>query len=75
VLTVRFRGKRARIPIADIYNAVCTQSFIQRLLGTGNIEIDASVGGQLSHLRLRNIPRCRQRTDQIMYLVNDHVAT
>lgn len=74
-LTLRLRGKRARIPISEIYHAEFTQSFFQRLLGIGTIEIDAAVNGQLTHLRLRNIPQYRQRTDQIMYLVKDYAST
>ena len=74
-LTLRFRGKRASIPIKDIYHAEMAQSFIQRLLGIGDIEIDASVGGELAHLRIHNISQCRQRTEQIQYLVSDYATT
>jgi hypothetical protein len=73
-LTLRSRGKRARIRLTDIYHAELTQSFMQRLVGIGNVEIDAAVDGQLAHLQLRNIPRCRQRTEQLLYLVRDHAS-
>lgn len=73
-LTLRFRGKRARIPVSDIYHAELTQTAMQRLIGTGNIEIDASVDGQLAHLQMRNVPQCRQRTEQILSLVRENAV-
>ena len=73
-LTLRFKGKRARIPVTDIYNADLTHSFVQRLLGIGTVNIDAAVDGQLAHLQLRNIPQSRLRAEQIMYLVRDNAA-
>jgi uncharacterized membrane protein YdbT with pleckstrin-like domain len=71
-LTLRFRGKRVTIPIENIYNAELNQTTVQRLIGIGNIEIDASVGGELAHVKLRNIPQCKQRAEQIQYLVRDN---
>ncbi len=69
---MRFQGKRARVPVSDIYNAEMKQSFLQRMLGIGDIDIDAAVNGQLAHLRMRNIPQCRLRAEQIMHLVREH---
>jgi membrane protein YdbS with pleckstrin-like domain len=71
-LTLRFQGKRARVPISDIYNAEMKQSFLQRMIGIGDIDIDAAVNGQLAHLRMRNIPQCQLRAEQIMHLVKEH---
>ena len=71
-LTLRFQGRRARVPVSDIYHAEMKQSFFQRILGIGDIDIDAAVNGQLAHLRMRNIPQCRLRADQITHLVREH---
>jgi hypothetical protein len=73
-LTMRFRGKRASIPIANIYSAEMNQTFLQRLIGVGNIEIEAAVNGELARLRLRNVPHCQLRTDQIQNLVKEYAA-
>jgi hypothetical protein len=64
-LTLRFRGKRVRVPIADLFAVDCRQGFFQKLLGTGDVLLDASVNGELSHLKLRNIPNCPHRVQQI----------
>jgi uncharacterized membrane protein YdbT with pleckstrin-like domain len=74
-LTLPFDGKRAHIPIANIYNVQFSQSFWQRLIGIGHIDIDATVNGQLAHVRLTNIPHARMRVDQMMYLVRDHAPS
>lgn len=74
-LTLRFRGKRATVPVTDIYHAEMSQSITQRMLGIGNIEIDASIDGELAHLQMHNISQCQQRTEQILYLVRDNATT
>lgn len=71
-LTYQSRGKRAQILIPNLLNVELAHSFLQRLLGIGDIEIDAAVNGQLAHLRLRNIPRCRLRFEQLRDLVRKH---
>jgi hypothetical protein len=73
--TLRYNGKRARIPITEIYNAELSQTFLQRIIGIGHIDIDAAVNGQLAHIRVRNIPRAKTRTDQILYLVRDNASS
>lgn len=74
-LSMRFRGKRASIPTAHIFSAEMTQTFLQRLIGVGNIEIEAAVDGELARLLMRNIPQVAQRTEQIQNLVKEYAAT
>jgi hypothetical protein len=73
-LTLRSHGKRAWLPIGDVINADSQQTLIQRLLGIGDIEIDAVVNGQLAHLWMRNIRKSRQRAAQIMNQVRQRVS-
>ena len=70
-LTLRFRGKRVQVDIPDIYNVECKQSLAQKLIGTGDVNLDLAVNGELAHLRMRNIPNCKRRTDQLLYLVKE----
>lgn len=74
-LTLRYRGKRARIPTQEICHAELSQSFLQRLIGIGNIDIDGAVNGELAHVRMHNIPQARQRIEQIQYLVRQNVPS
>lgn len=71
-LTLPFRGKRARIPIHEIYSVDCRQSFFQKLYGAGDVLLDAAVKGELAHVRLRSVPGCHKRVEEIAYLMRDH---
>ncbi len=71
-LALRFRGKRVTIPVENIYSATLKQTMLQQFIGIGHIEIDASVGGELARVKLRNISQCKQRAEQIQYLVRDN---
>lgn len=64
-LALRLHGKRVRVALPDVYAVECVQSAMQRLLGAGDLRIDAAVNGELAHLRMRNIPQCKQRLEQI----------
>ncbi len=74
-LTMRFRGKRVSIPVANIFSAEMNQTFLQRLIGVGNIEVEAAVDGELARLRMRNLPQIAQRIEQIQNLVKENAAT
>ncbi len=69
-MLIRFRGKRVRVPVSDITSAKCRQTFFQRVLGTGDVLIKAIVNQELASLRLRNIPECKRRVEQIQSAVN-----
>jgi hypothetical protein len=73
-LSLPFRGRPTRIPIRDIYHAVCHQTSFQRLYGAGDLQVDAAVQGELAHVRLRNIPGCHKRAEEIAYLIQDNAA-
>lgn len=73
-LTLRFRGKRTRIPVEDIYHAEYRQTFVQQIIGAGDVLIEAVVNGELARLRMRNIPECKRRTDQIKSVINESPA-
>lgn len=64
-LTLRFRGKRVRMPLEALFSAEFRQSAFQRMLGTGDVIIEASAHGELTHLRMRNIPEVERRTTQL----------
>jgi hypothetical protein len=71
VLTLRFRGKRQRVPVSDIFRAEYHQTFFQRLLGAGDVIVDAAVNGEMARLRMRNISRCKLRVEQIEKVIKD----
>lgn len=71
-LTLPFRGRRARIPIHEIYSVDCRQSFFQKLYGAGDVLLDAAVQGELAHVRLRGVPGCHKRVEEIAYLIRDN---
>jgi hypothetical protein len=71
-ISMPFRGRRVKIPIADVLSAECRQSSTQKLLSIGDVAVDAVVAGELAHLRLRDIPDCQKRAEQIAYLARDH---
>lgn len=70
-LTLPFRGRRTRIPIHEIYSVDCHQSFFQKLYGAGDVLMDAAVQGELAHVRLRSVPGCHKRVEEIAYLIRD----
>lgn len=71
-LTLPFRGRRARIPIHEIYSVACRQSFFQKLYGAGDVLLDAAVQGELAHVRLRSVPGCYKHVEEIAYLIRDN---
>jgi hypothetical protein len=64
-LTLPYQGKRVSIPLADILSAEQRQNLVQKMLGTGDVIIDAVVGGRLTHLRMRDVPEVRHRVEQL----------
>ena len=70
-ISLPHHGKQVQILIPDIFHAECQQTFLQRLVGLGDIRLDAIVGGELARLRMRDVPQCDVRAQQIMYLVKD----
>ena len=73
-LTLPFRGRRTRIPIHEIYSVDCRQSFFQKLYGAGDVMLDAAVQGELAHVRLRSVPGCHKRAEEIAYLIRDNIG-
>lgn len=73
-LTMPFRGRRTSIPVRDIYQVECRQSFLQRLYGAGDVLVNAAVQGELANLRLRSVPGCDKRAQEISYLIQDKAA-
>lgn len=71
-LTLPFRGKRTRIPIHEIYSVDCHQSFFQKLYGAGDVLLDAAVRSELAHVRMRSVPGCHKRVEEIAYLIRDN---
>lgn len=67
-LSLPYQKHRIRIPVQHILNAECFQTPVQRLLGLGDIAIEANVKGELLRLRMRSIAQCDVRTQQILYL-------
>jgi hypothetical protein len=70
-LNMRFLGKRAHIRTADIFDAQMSQSFLQQIIGIGHIDLHVTINGELAHVRLRDIPQCRTRLDQILAMLRD----
>jgi membrane protein YdbS with pleckstrin-like domain len=68
-LTLRFRGKRVRVPLANLLAVEPRQTGFQRVLGTGDVLIDASFNGELTRLRMRNIPEVERRAGQIRQVI------
>jgi uncharacterized membrane protein YdbT with pleckstrin-like domain len=68
-LAMPYRGKKVRVMLDKITLAQCHQTFFQRLLGTGDAHLKATVNFELVTLRLRNIPECPRRVDQIITAV------
>ena len=64
-LALRHRGQRVRVPIEEISQANCRQTFFQRMIGTGDVLLKAAVTHELTTLRMRNIPDCRRKVEQI----------
>ncbi len=73
-LTIPFRGRRTRIPVRDIYHVECRQSFMQRLYGAGDVLVNTVVQGELNQVRLRSIPKCDKRAQEIAYLIQDQAT-
>lgn len=70
-LILPFRKHMVKIPLADIFGVECQQSLIQKILSIGDINIDTVAEGELTRLRMREVPDCRKRTDQILSLLQD----
>ncbi len=69
-LTLPFRGRPVKIPVGDIFGVEVRQSLAQKVLSIGDIAIDTVAGGELAHLRMRDVPDCRKRADQILSLMH-----
>jgi hypothetical protein len=64
-------NQQVEVPLPSIVSIETQQSAFQKLLGTGDIILDASIDGVLINLRVPNIPNVNQRAEQIRYLVGD----
>ncbi len=70
-ITLPFRGRAAKIPVTDILGVECRQSFMQKILSIGNVDIHAVASGELARLQMRDIPDCQKRVEQILTLAQD----
>lgn len=70
-VSMRFRGRRVQVSLDDIASVETRQSAVQKLIGVGDIHLDAAVNGELAQLRLRNVPLYMKRAEEILYLVKD----
>lgn len=70
-LTIPWQGRRTVVGLPSILNVDTQQSGLQKLLGAGDIVLDAAVNGVLSTLHIRNIPQVEQRADQIRALLSE----
>lgn len=70
-LTLRFRGRKVRVPVSSLFSAEYRQTAVQRMLGTGDVIIEASANGELTHLRMRNIPEVSRRTAQLQEQIRE----
>jgi hypothetical protein len=70
-LHLPFRGRRASVPVEQIYAAECRQTFFQRILQTGDIFVHGLVRGELVRLRMRNVPGCRKIAGQLQSAINE----
>jgi hypothetical protein len=64
-LSLPFKGRRVKIPLSSIQHAEERQSTLQGIIGVGDVMIDAAVGGQLVHLRMRDVPEFQRRMEQL----------
>lgn len=69
-LSLPFYGKKIMVSNSDIYCADVRQSFLQKLLGNGDILLDGAVDQQLVRLRMRDVPGCTRRAEQINSVIN-----
>lgn len=70
-LDLPFRGQKTRVAVGEITQAECRQTFLQRLIGTGDVRLKAAVKHELANLRMRNIPDCKNRVEQIHAAVSN----
>lgn len=70
-LVVPWQGRRVAVGLPAIFNVRTHQTAMQKLIGCGDVAIDAGVNGILNTLYMRNIPQAQQRAEQIRALVRE----
>jgi hypothetical protein len=70
-LSMRFRGRRVQVYLDDIASVETRQNAAQKIIGVGDIHLDAAVNGELVQLRMRSVPLFQKRAEEILYLVKD----
>lgn len=70
-LTLPFRGRAEKIPVAEILGVECQQSFMQKILSIGDVDVHAVTAGELARLRMHDVPDCQKRSAQIQNFVQD----
>jgi len=70
-LSMRFRGRRVQVYLDDIASVDTRQNAAQKMIGVGDIHLDAAVNGELVQLRMRSVPLFQKRAEEILYLVKD----
>lgn len=63
------QGKRIVVPISHILDVVHKQTRFQKLIGLGDILIEASIDGILRQLRMYNLADSERRKEQITSLI------
>ena len=70
-LSISRRGKRVIIPLRHILDVSFRQNWIQKILNTADIIVEASVAGELRQVRMRHISGFKNRVEQIRYLLQE----
>ena len=68
-LILSARGKRTILPLRHILEISMQQNWLQRLLRTGDIIIEASVAGELKQIRLQHISGYAARMEQLRQMI------
>jgi hypothetical protein len=68
-LSLPFQGKQVDVLLSDILSLEPHQSGFQKALGVGDVLIDAGLHGVLHSMRIHNLPKFRQRSEQLINAV------
>jgi hypothetical protein len=63
------QGKKAVIPLNEIYHADVRQTWLQKFIGCGDIWLNGIANESLAHLRMRDVPECKRRLTQIQEII------
>jgi hypothetical protein len=72
-LSIGTPGKRTIIPIYHILDVTSQQSRLQKILGTADIVVEASVAGELRQMRLHNLSDHKKYLEPLAAVVQEQV--